>query len=458
MFWGYSPALDLLKIYKQFNNLEGKLELNILVAGSADARHILKTVSKFYTHEEAQNITINFYIIDLLLELVAREMLLVLIALEPSDKIGLKEKSNLWMEIYGNSFLRPTTAEYLIKKAYQYVKMITDKKYQLRRMPCLDLDNLKYKEKDQLETIFKFWVKNHFNMAVSWDNRLRKFLGIRYDSRMGVFDWDYFMKLKDIKDGEKVNPREYKQWRNTGMAFTWLEKEFSVSNATLAVGIESDGDKLLSLNYLGDIISGPYYCFGLECEDKDMMQEVNNTRAKRATDLTERSLMRMFHEIEHNSKYVHVGTERDLGYVTTEMAKLNFNYNKFSVDCDNIEEDYVPLPIKHKLIFLPINTLEDAAKLEKFHRFFDLMTVGQGLLKRLNANVLSVVKNNGPILMETRKFLLLKKEDLQTFEDQVKDVMKTGDCVRKGAGNFTEDNYVTFQVQFDEPTEEMATI
>ncbi|XP_073970066.1 dynein axonemal assembly factor 3 [Rhodnius prolixus] len=453
MFWGYSPALDLLNIFKNFNKFDDRLELNFLVAGSADVRHILKTLSKIYTHDDAQNITINFYVVDLLLELVAREMLLVLIALEPSDKIGLKEKSNLWMEIYGNSFLRPTTSEYVIKKAYQYVKMISNKKYQMKRMPCLDLDNLKYKEKDQLENIFRFWVKNNFNMAVSWDNRLRKSLGTRYDARMGVFDWDYYMHLKDLKDGDKINPREYKQWRNTGIAFTWLEKESNVSNVTLAVGIEAVGDQLMSMEYLGDIVSGPFYTFGLDCEDSEMLQEVNRARPKRASDIIERNLMRLFHEIEHNTEYKHVGKERDLGLVITPLAKLNFDGQKVNVNCDKVEEDYTSLPIKHRLIFLPINTLNDAAKLEKFHRFFDLMTIGQGLLKRLNANVLSMVKNNGPVVMETRKFLLLKKEDLQKFEEDVKEVMKSGNCVLKGSSNFQEEDYITFLVQMNEATE-----
>ena len=30
------------------------------------------------------------------------------------------------------------------------------------------------------------------------EGRLRHYLGIRYDSRSGVFDWDYHMKLNEL--------------------------------------------------------------------------------------------------------------------------------------------------------------------------------------------------------------------------------------------------------------------
>ena len=29
------------------------------------------------------------------------------------------------------------------------------------------------------------------------ENRVRQYLGVRYDARSGVFDWDYHMKLSD---------------------------------------------------------------------------------------------------------------------------------------------------------------------------------------------------------------------------------------------------------------------
>lgn len=35
-------------------------------------------------------------------------------------------------------------------------------------------------------------------VSATREGRLRHYLGARYDSRRGVFDWDYHMKLKDM--------------------------------------------------------------------------------------------------------------------------------------------------------------------------------------------------------------------------------------------------------------------
>ncbi|KAK9502068.1 hypothetical protein O3M35_012671 [Rhynocoris fuscipes] len=450
MFWGYSPALDLLNEYKLLNTIEGKTELNILVAGSADARHVLMTLAKYYKHEDAKNLTINFYIVDLLLEFLARELLLLLIALEPSAVIGLKEKADLWMEVYGNSMLRSATAEYIAEKSYQYIRMVTNKNYLCKRMPCLDLDYLKYKEKDRLEIIFKFWMNNKLDMAESWDRRVRKYLGTRYDSKAGLFDWDYYFNIKEMKNGELVNAREYKHWRSTGVAFTWPEKEYSVSNGTLAVGIEQDGDRIGCLEYLGDILSGPYYSFGLECDDKEMLKTINSEHAKRATDITERNLMRIFYEIENNEMYKAVGEVRDLGVIVTEMQKFSVNDPKLNVEFNQKEDVYTAIPIKHRLIFLPTNSLDDAAKILKFQNFFDLMIFGQGLIKKLNNEVLNMSKDKGVIIMESRKFLLLKDDSLETYIKDVIKVMNEANCKLIGKVKAKENDFLKFQMNVNE--------
>lgn len=104
------------------------------------------------------------------------------------------------------------------------------------------LDFLKFRERDQLIDILKFWLKNSENnykmdLAKIWDNRLRQHLEIRYDSRFGVFDWDYNMNL--INKGANVgiiSLHEYKTWRNTGIAFGEYEADYSQPNLTLTSG------------------------------------------------------------------------------------------------------------------------------------------------------------------------------------------------------------------------------
>lgn len=159
MLWGYGPAVDILEEISVDFTLQKQEELNILVIGFADGRHILQTIAKFYKHPKKK---VHFFVSEVILDMIARQLLLIMTALEPLDKIGLLEKTHLWMELYGNTLIRPNTRKHLVKKAYQLIHMVTDDKYLTYRLPLVDLSWMKYKERDNLETIFQFWAKDRY--------------------------------------------------------------------------------------------------------------------------------------------------------------------------------------------------------------------------------------------------------------------------------------------------------
>ena len=113
------------------------------------------------------------------METVARQLLLLDTALQPPESMGLEQKTKIFMEIYGNSLIRPSTAKYLSVLANDLVKMITDYDYLKGKMGFVSMD-VKYKERDYLENLVKFWCgKEEFNIMDCWDRRLRKTLGVR---------------------------------------------------------------------------------------------------------------------------------------------------------------------------------------------------------------------------------------------------------------------------------------
>ncbi|CAB0013012.1 unnamed protein product, partial [Nesidiocoris tenuis] len=202
----------------------------------------------YLIHFHVFQVTLHFYVAEVLLDFVARQLLLLVLALEPTDRVPLHHKTRLWMEIFANALIRPKTGEYILEKSVQLIHMVTDGAYLSARMPCVDLSQLKYSERDKLENCFKYWVKNNFNISRHWDARLRSKLGTRYDSKNGAFEWDYYMKIKD-KPGVLITPNEYNQWRKNGVAFVWLETEYCLSNPTFAMGIRSVGDDLLESGF-----------------------------------------------------------------------------------------------------------------------------------------------------------------------------------------------------------------
>ncbi|XP_018320750.1 dynein assembly factor 3, axonemal homolog [Agrilus planipennis] len=126
----------------------------------------------------------------------------------------------------------------------------------------------------------------------------------RYDTKIGAFDWDLNMQLHH-RGGRQLCSQEYRHWRTTGVAFTWMECDFSKPNRSFVTGVFPNGKSYLHYGYLGDILTGPFAAYGLECEDKEFLKSSNGQNVHRATDVTERNLMQIFHELETQDKYSH---------------------------------------------------------------------------------------------------------------------------------------------------------
>lgn len=426
MFWGFCEPLD---IFDEYHKHVGKpiQELHILLYGSGDPRHIIKTLAESYRH----NVKLRFYMVEGCLEILARNMLLLSICLEPAEELSLKGKTHMFMDIYGNSLLRPTSYTYLCSKANHFIETITDYDYANRTMPIFDLSNLKFSERDGLENIFEFWrhKKEHiFKIDEYWERRVRSDLGNRYDTRDGAFDWDLQMKLKSY-GAKQLCSQEYKHWRDTGVAFVFPEYEHTFPNKTLAAGLLRNGDRYQHRGYVGDIYVGPFATFGLNCPDQKMLQSNYGTNSYRSTDVSERNLYELMYEIQEMKSYEPETTKPTAQHqYGATMLQLSKHLKSFSstIKESDLKKFNKPIMAMENLTIsvMNIDTVLKIQSRKEFKKYFDVIFVAQNYFPFLKDDFLSIAANESLIFFETKQLSVLRKEDISAALTKIREYAK----------------------------------
>nr|CAI5854155.1 unnamed protein product [Callosobruchus analis] len=441
MFWGLTPALDLVHEYESTND-EIADHMNILIVGGSDCRHVLQTAARKYRHK---NVKLNFYLLDACLESIGRQLLLLYIALQPQQSMGLDQKTKTFMELYGNTLVRPSVAKFLSIAASDLVKMITNYDYLNEMLNCVSFD-IKYKERDYLENLLKFWIgKDEFSICDCWDRRLRKMLGVRYDSKLGAFDWDLHMRLHEV-GGKQVCNQEYRNFRLNGVAFTWLESEVSKPNRTFVCAVIPNGDKFAHYGYLGDMQTGPFVAYGLDCEDTEFLKSTHGQNSYRATDVTERNLKQMFHEIQNKKTYDHKSTN------DMKMGPVMMKQDKMVMDTKPV--DFIPkktqqcFRLDDNVIFMSIFALNNMKHKDKYNDFFDLIYFSNAYMKHFDKETINkIAKHNSLLIIEHQLYVLSnRKKELHEFEKTI-DSTVNGLTVEKKPFDCEKDAYAKFIIQ-----------
>ncbi|XP_050665321.1 dynein axonemal assembly factor 3 homolog [Leptidea sinapis] len=450
MFWGLSPALDLQREYLRFGD-ENAFELNFLVIGGSDARHLITTLAQAYRHKRRY---MNLFVVDGCPELIARQLLLLSLALERTTRCGLLEKTRRFLEIYGNMLLRPATSRYLIAKATQLVRMITNPDYMSCLLPCVSIDQTKYRERDYLENLLGFWTTgntNQFNACELWEHRTRHSLGVRYDNRSGVFDWDYHMRMKEV--ASQICFQEYKHFREHGISFTWLETEVCRPNVSLSAGVYKCGDRYLHRGYLGDIVTSPYIAYGLDCEDSDMLKSSHGVNYKRATDISERNVMRLLYELENHMPFdvnkFNLDNQHNLGMATLNQfdAKISESGLEAPLVLREDKDTYIEIDYG-KVHFLSLSALEHYPHKPQFQGLFHGVFVGNNMLSRLRPSVWSMLRDDAAVVMESRKYMVeLRRDDVKSFGELVQQAASTAQCDKLSAFNPEKDDFAKFLIR-----------
>uniref|UniRef100_A0A915EXS8 Dynein assembly factor 3, axonemal n=1 Tax=Echinococcus canadensis TaxID=519352 RepID=A0A915EXS8_9CEST len=261
-WWGLSPAINLLN-----NDFCKDSTINIYCFGMGDTRHIIKTISQSMDCKQRY----KFNMFERSIELVARQILQLYIVGIPNGKMGLQEKTERFLELYGNTLIRETTETWLDDIATYFINIVTDTGIFDQFPPYISVNKLKSKDRDHLECVLKSWRRKNlpkFDISTYWNSRVRQHLGVRYDAIPNVFDWDCSIVLRD-RGIKTIDSREYSRWRSTGVAFTPRQASYLSPNRSLASPryfshSQCTGDLGGStlIGYWGDIVCSPFLAFG----------------------------------------------------------------------------------------------------------------------------------------------------------------------------------------------------
>ncbi|CAM9189410.1 unnamed protein product, partial [Laminaria digitata] len=256
--WGYAPAQDLLRDAP----LQG--EANVLICQPGDIGHLLRTIGTRRRHPQH---TINLYVWESQMEVVARHLLLLQVAQD--WELPMRQRANVFLEIFGNCLVQDRTGRYIARLGKELENMLFSTRAET---DLVDLSLLKCRQKDQLQEAFKSWCCDvPCNMTNLRDSRLRNFFGGRYDHRNNMVDWDYTNRLKEV--ASIIHHTQYRGWRLEGIAYEIGDQVYDQPNRTMisyAEGMVVKGKhrglKKEMRGFWLDIRVGPFITFGVECD------------------------------------------------------------------------------------------------------------------------------------------------------------------------------------------------
>ncbi|KAM8729569.1 dynein axonemal assembly factor 3 [Acanthopagrus schlegelii] len=410
-WWGFSPARDLLTPGPA--RPEG--QVNVLLVGSADPRHILKTIAGFPSEG-----SLHVWVIENSMEVVARQLLLLYLALMPLEGMGHNEKTEVFLEVFGNGEIRSQTEETLRCAASQLSLSVTEA-LETPTHPCLNTTLLKFKERDELARIFKLWMQPQSSLSISmskaWDYRVRQHLGTRYNSKMGCFDWDLTMKLHQKGCG-LINKQQYMQWRERGLAFEMREGVYQMTNPILLSSrvFSQRGNRVAVRGYWGDIVSSPYLAFGIETDDESLLKTQNGQHIKTAQDISFVNVQALFQSLSSRRCFP-----------TTSQSDTEIKEPSPQVDRKSVTIDDLIHLNRVSVTFLPMDSLQKLPDKQKYSHFFNTIYFSASCAHQLGPALRQIAAPDAVLVVELAKYILdLNKEQEEGFAKKVASIALQG--------------------------------
>ncbi|KAM8836476.1 dynein axonemal assembly factor 3 isoform 2-T4 [Spinachia spinachia] len=354
------------------------------------------------------------------MEVVSRQLLLLYLALMPKDSMGHNEKTEVFLEVFGNAEIRGHTEERLRRAASQLTLSVAESP-ETAAHRALNTALLKFKERDELTRIFQMWIQPRpsssssecaapVSMSNAWDYRVRQHLGARYDSKKNCFDWDLCMKLHEKGCGV-IHKQQYAQWRERGLAFEMREGVYQMSNPTLLSSrvFRQKGGKVSYRGYWGDIVSSPYLSFGIETDDENLLRTQNGQHISTAQEVSVANVQELFQSLSSRR-----------GCSTTSQSEAKAEEASDEDVLKSVPVHDLMQPEGISVTFLPSDSLPKLPEKLKYSHFFNTIYVSASCVHQLGPTLRQIAAPDAVLVVELAKYILdLTKEQAAGFAQKV---------------------------------------
>lgn len=236
------------------------------------------------------------------------------------------------------------------------------------------------------------------------------------------------MKLRE-NGAKQICPQEYKHWRETGVAFTFPEFEYSLPNKTFAMDLRRSGNEWFHRGYIGDMAVGPFVTFGLDCSEEAMKKSSFGTNQSRATDITERNVYELIWELQNSQPYDAASDGknfRQFGSVKLQVGEGPLPGRAFEDTNLNVMKFDKPMKLLEnvKIHFLSVENVMNIHEKQQFHKKFDIVFVAHNYFPMLKEEFSEVIKDEALVLIETKKYSLMKRTEINENIENIKEFCK----------------------------------
>ena len=395
---------------------------------------------------------------------------LVLVMVLVDDNLTARERREIFIEMFANVLVRLRTSEYIARAGHLLEAILygstdsasaTDRhdgdsaffseatRARLERL--LDFSRLKFKEKDALADVFRWWHAGKEDVSASrlWDWRLRKMHAERYDSRSNVADWDYHMRItrglakpsadasststasSDEADAAALRNEQvsvihsvhFRQWRDTGVAYELRESSHDQTNKSLVTEAwgrakeftdrngEAKGRRVASVGYWGDCRNPPYFAIGIRAPrgvDADaLFRRTNTQHVHTSVDLMERTVDGWIHAIEFGEEM----PDPDAPVALSATPSSD----------QDAREDFAALQLGLVRLTFFSGAIAKSVLQKKAHECsFDVVSVGCWQSHTVKEDVARVARDNCVLCVERAYFMTeFKPEQVEAFDRKI---------------------------------------